>query len=95
MPVIVVLAARRAYVLSCCFKSSHFHVFEDIRASGGISRNSSFGIATGYGLDGRSLMPGMGKRFFFSQRPDRLSAPPSLLSNEYRGIFPRGKAAEA
>jgi hypothetical protein len=46
------------------------------------SRDSSVGIAIGYGLDGRGSIPGEGNRFFFSaQRPDRLWGPPSLLCN--------------
>jgi hypothetical protein len=52
------------------------------------SRDSSVGIATGYGLDGWGVgvpVPG-GARFFSSpRRPDRLCGPPSLLFNEYRG----------
>jgi len=28
-------------------------------------------------------------------RPERLWSPPSLLSNGYQGLFPRGKAAGA
>jgi hypothetical protein len=46
------------------------------------SRDSSVGIATGYGLDGRGSISGKDKRFFYtSQRPDRPWDPPSLLSN--------------
>jgi hypothetical protein len=41
------------------------------------SRNSKVGIATGYGLDGESSIPGRGNRFFSStRRPKRLWSPP-------------------
>jgi hypothetical protein len=60
------------------------------------SRFSSAGIATGYGLDGRGSIPGMGNKFFSIPQPrDRLRGPPSLLSNGYLGDFPEGKAAGA
>jgi hypothetical protein len=50
--------------------------------------DSSVGLATGYGLDGRGSFPGRGKRFVSSpQRPDRLWGPPSHLTNGYRGAF--------
>jgi hypothetical protein len=40
-------------------------------------RDSSVGIATGYGLDGLGSIPGMSKRFLSpSRRPDRLWTPP-------------------
>jgi hypothetical protein len=51
------------------------------------------GIATGYGLDDRGVgvQVQVGPRIFFSaRRPDRLRGPPNLLSNGYRGLFPRG-----
>jgi hypothetical protein len=52
------------------------------------SRDSSVGIATGYGLDGLGVgvrVP-VGSRIFSSQRrPDRLWGPPSLLHNRYGG----------
>jgi hypothetical protein len=57
------------------------------------SRDSVVSIATGYGLDDREVgvrVP-VRSRIFSSQcRPDRLWSPLILLSNGYRGIFPRG-----
>jgi hypothetical protein len=50
-------------------------------------RDSEVGIATGYALDGRMVevrVP-VAARFFSSTRH-----PPSLLSNGYRALFPRG-----
>jgi hypothetical protein len=53
------------------------------------SRDSSVGIATGYGLDDRSSIPGEGWKFFSSTLcPDRLWGPPILLSNGCWGFFP-------
>jgi hypothetical protein len=53
------------------------------------SQYSSFGIVTGYGLNGRGMIPSRGKRFFCTpQRSDRLWDPPCLLSNRYRELFP-------
>jgi hypothetical protein len=43
-----------------------------------------FGIAKGYGLDGRVSIPG-GGRIFFSQSLDQLWGPRSLLRDGYRG----------
>jgi hypothetical protein len=48
-------------------------------------------IETGYKLEGRGSILGRGERFFSSpQHPDRLSGPPSLLSNAYLELFPLG-----
>jgi hypothetical protein len=55
-------------------------------------RDSSVGIATGYGLDGQGSNPGRGE--IFRTSPDRPEGPPSLLYNGYR-VFPWGKAAGA
>jgi hypothetical protein len=55
----------------------------------------SFGIATGYWLDGPGLLPGSATFFFSPQRPDRLWGPPALLYNGYWGPFPVGKMAGA
>jgi hypothetical protein len=52
-----------------------------------MSRDSSVGITTGYGLDdqGVRVQVPVGARIFTSPcRPDRLWGPPSLLSNGYR-----------
>jgi hypothetical protein len=57
------------------------------------SRDSVVGLATNYGLDDRGVevrVPVGSKIFFSPRRPDWPRGPPSLLSNRYRGPFPRG-----
>jgi len=56
------------------------------------SRDSSPGIALGYGLDDRGSQPPPGGWEFFSSpsRPKRFWGPPRLLSNGYQGLFTRG-----
>jgi hypothetical protein len=51
----------------------------------GRSRNSSAGIATGYGLDWPGSTPGRARFFSSPQHPDRFCGSPSLLSDWYRG----------
>jgi hypothetical protein len=49
------------------------------------------GIATGYELDGRDLIPDRGNIFFPTiQRPDKQWDSPTLVSNEHLGQFARG-----
>jgi hypothetical protein len=60
--------------------------------------DSVVGIATGYEMKDRGVGVRIlvGSRIFSSpRRPDRPWGPLSLLSNEYRGLFPGGKVAEA
>jgi hypothetical protein len=62
-----------------------------------MGRDSSVGIATGYGLDDRGVGVGVsvGSRIFTSPfRPDRLWGPSSLLSKGYRVPFPEVKRPE-
>jgi hypothetical protein len=51
------------------------------------SRDSSVGIATGYGLDDRRVgvgVPVESSIFYSPRRPERFLGPPSLLSSGYR-----------
>jgi hypothetical protein len=57
------------------------------------SRDSTVGIATGYGLDDRGIgvrVPVGPRIFSCRRRPDRVWGTPSLLSSGYRGLFLRG-----
>jgi hypothetical protein len=57
------------------------------------SRDSTVGIATDYGLNGRGVgvrVPVRSRIFSSSRRPDQLLCPANLLTNGYRERFPRG-----
>jgi hypothetical protein len=61
-------------------------------------QSSVIDAASSYGLDDRGVgirVPVESRIFPSLSRPDRHLGPPSLLSNGYRGLSPRGKAAGA
>jgi hypothetical protein len=67
---------------------SHIEVYR-------VSQYSAVCIVTSYWLNDRGVgvRVAVGSRIFISPyRPDRLWGPTDLLSDEYRGLFHRGKA---
>jgi hypothetical protein len=65
------------------------HVFYFSENVTGCSRVNSVGMATDYGLDGRGLIPGRGKRFFSSPQC------PGSYPIGTGASFPKGKAVGA
>jgi hypothetical protein len=57
------------------------------------SKDSSVGIATGYGLNDLGSIPGSERYFFPPQHPHRFWGPLTFLSDGYWGCFPGDKAA--
>jgi hypothetical protein len=57
-----------------------------------VGRDCTVGILTGCGLDyqGIGVRDPVVKNILFTAAPDRLWGQLSLLSNGYRGLFPRG-----
>jgi hypothetical protein len=51
-------------------------------------RESSLGIATGHGLEGRGSIHSRSKIFLYSAASRPALGTPSLLPNGYRGLFP-------
>jgi hypothetical protein len=80
----------KSYITRCKFLPILFQYWECM------CRDSSVGIATGFGLDGRDSILGRSKSLFSTpQGPDRFRVPPSLLSNGYCALSPRGKSDRA
>jgi hypothetical protein len=57
-------------------------------------RDSSVGIARGYGLDGPGSILGSASFFSSSQLSDRLWGSPTLLCSAYRGVKRQGREAD-
>jgi hypothetical protein len=98
----ILVEAYRLFWWSCCFhhqwtlsKTCPFFLSPFITQSvhyKTVGRDSSIGVATGYGLDGLDRIPVGGE--IFRTRPDRPWGPRNLLYNGY-WVFPGGKAAGA
>jgi hypothetical protein len=68
----------------------YIYIYKEIEIE---NRDIAVCVAADYGLDDRGVgvRVVMVSRIITSpHRPDRLWGPPSLLSNEYRRLFPRG-----
>jgi hypothetical protein len=74
-------------------RSVSFHLLQPSNRS----RDSAFGIATGYGLDDRGVgvrVPVISRIFSSPRRLERLWGPPNLLSNGFRGVKWPGREAD-
>jgi hypothetical protein len=56
------------------------------------SRDSTVGIATGYGLDGRGSIPGKGQEIILRSFQTGFGTHPASYPMGTEGLFPRGKA---
>jgi hypothetical protein len=82
---------NRERLVSQMYRSYWYSMYCTVHVYG--NRGSAVGIATGYGLDDRGVgvQVLVGSRILSSpQRLDRPRVPPSLLSNGYRRLVPRG-----
>jgi hypothetical protein len=72
----------------CTYRLLYVHIYLYMYLYLYNSQDSAVGIATGYGLDDRGVgvrVPPGSRIFTSSCHLDRLSGPPSLLSNAYKG----------
>jgi hypothetical protein len=90
----VKMSVRRSSTRVYCFKLLMcIYIYIKLK-----NRDSVVSIAIGYWLDDRGIGvrdPVRSRIFSSPRRPDGFWYPPSPLSNEYRGLFLRVKAAGA
>ena len=98
----IILAHPSWVLLKCVLNITHAVIFVQIQyfinqnkegLNTGVSRDSSVGTATHYGLDGPWIEPRWGE--IFRIRPDRTSGPLTFLYNGYQVSFPGVKRPES